>query len=77
MRVHIRLSMSKLINIYFQNCRGLNTKYSEFFRNSLIGDFDIIIAVETWLIDLGMFNLVRCNRDLEITNKKKPAEVFF
>lgn len=38
-----------LLNIYYQNSRGLRTKTHIFYRNLCISNYDIIVLTETWL----------------------------
>ncbi|XP_050514924.1 uncharacterized protein LOC126890119 [Diabrotica virgifera virgifera] len=72
------------IHINFQNCRGLNTKTAEFYKNCLEGNYDVVVAVETWLredmvdgelIDINVFNLLRSDRNQEISGKTKGGGV--
>ncbi|XP_050503651.1 uncharacterized protein LOC126882712 [Diabrotica virgifera virgifera] len=72
------------IHINFQNCRGLNTKTAEFYKNCLEGNYDVVVAVETWLredmvdgklIDTNVFNLLRSDRNQEISGKTKGEGV--
>lgn len=39
------------ISIYYQNCRGLRTKQSEFFGNFLGTDYSFVCLTETWFND--------------------------
>ncbi|KAL3278385.1 hypothetical protein HHI36_013713 [Cryptolaemus montrouzieri] len=36
-------------SVYYQTCRGLNTKTSEFFKSSVNSNFDIVAVTESWL----------------------------
>lgn len=40
-----------MVNIYYQNVRGLRTKTSTFFRNICLNSYDIVCLTETWLIE--------------------------
>lgn len=39
------------LNIYYQNCRGLRTKSTEFYSNCIGCDYDVICLTETWLTE--------------------------
>lgn len=39
------------LNIYYQNCRGLRTKQSEFYANILGVSYDLVVLTETWFQD--------------------------
>lgn len=41
----------KMLNIYYQNVRGLRTNTSCFYRNICLNSFDIISLTETWLLE--------------------------
>lgn len=38
-----------MINLYYQNVRGLRTKTIDFFHNIVCNDYDVITLSETWL----------------------------
>lgn len=40
-----------MVNIYYQNVRGLRTKTVQFKRNILLNNYDIVLLTETWLLD--------------------------
>lgn len=72
------------VTIYYQNCRGLRSKLHTMFMNILSSSYDIIILTETWLtphifngelID-ERYTVYRCDRNREITKKKKTEVVF-
>lgn len=72
------------LSVYYQNCRGLNTKCDEFCESTLNADYDIVVAVETWLqagvgdgelVDGGLYNVVRSDRNLDYTKKSKGGGV--
>ena len=46
---NVRNQNKTLLNIYYQNCRGLRTKSTEFYCSVLSGNFDIVAVSETWL----------------------------
>ncbi|PNF31813.1 hypothetical protein B7P43_G09329, partial [Cryptotermes secundus] len=46
-----RSKSASCLGIYYQNVRGLRTKYVEFYDNVCSTDFDIICLTETWLND--------------------------
>ena len=58
------------IRVFYQNVRGLRTKFDKLRSLSVAFDYDIIILVETWLYtgifeeELGMntFSIFRCQR---------------
>lgn len=37
------------MSLYYQNCRGLRTKTTNFFKSCLNSDFDVICVTESWL----------------------------
>ena len=47
-----------MINVYYQNVRGLNTKLSEFYINMNLATYDIVILTETWLTPLITDNML-------------------
>lgn len=66
------------LNIFYQNVRGLRTKYKQFFGNVLDSSFDIIAVTETWLqssnfseeyFDSNEFNVYRKDRSATTSNK--------
>uniref|UniRef100_A0A6P7G2P1 Tetratricopeptide repeat protein 5-like n=1 Tax=Diabrotica virgifera virgifera TaxID=50390 RepID=A0A6P7G2P1_DIAVI len=77
--------LKQCLSAYSQaNCRGLNTKTAEFYKNCLEGNYDVVVAVETWLredmvdgelIDINVFNLLRSDRNQEISGKTKGGGV--
>lgn len=40
-----------MVNIYYQNARGLRTKTVQFKRNIQLHSYDVVIITETWLLD--------------------------
>lgn len=73
---HGHVSGSKL-NIFYQNVRGIRTKCLELYNNILSSDYDIMCITETWLqSDISdsefcdsRYDIFRCDRDLDSTNK--------
>ena len=71
------------ISIFYQNCRGLRTKISEFFNNVLLSNHDIIIISESWLCDTifdsqlfdNRYIVLRRDRNLKATGKSKGGGV--
>lgn len=45
------LLSAKVINIYYQNVRGLRSKTNSLYRNVCMNSYDVIIFTETWLVD--------------------------
>ncbi|KAJ8723720.1 hypothetical protein PYW07_007700 [Mythimna separata] len=41
----------KMINIYYQNVRGLRSKINSLYRNISMNSYDVVIFTETWLVD--------------------------
>lgn len=41
--------MDSSLNVYYQNCRGLRTKTSDFYLSSLSCEYDLICVTESWL----------------------------
>lgn len=71
------------LNIYYQNCRGLRTKMTQFRQNILGNSYDLIIITETWLHG-GIFDSEFCDprydvfrkdRDLAATGKSSGGGV--
>lgn len=40
-----------ILNIYYQNVRGLHTKTTSFYHNVCLNSFDIITVSESWLLN--------------------------
>ncbi|KAF2897762.1 hypothetical protein ILUMI_08425 [Ignelater luminosus] len=72
-----------IIQCYYQNVRGLNTKISEFFCHLLVCDFDAIFLTETWLSDSVSsaelfhknYTVYRKDRDFTTTGMSKGGGV--
>lgn len=72
-----------MINIYYQNVRGLRTKTSLFYRNICSSSYDIICLTETWLLndirDSELFDdryiVWRRDRDYEKTKQSMGGGV--
>lgn len=72
-----------IINIYYQNVRGLNTKLQDLSLAALTCNYDIYAFTETWLnsqvlnaeILSSNYNIIRCDRNFAETNKKKGGGV--
>lgn len=73
-----------MIQIYYQNCRGLRGKLAELYRKSWNQDYDIIGLTETWLctdiadgeiIDTAYYNIFRSDRNVEVTGMVRGGGV--
>lgn len=71
------------LTIYYQNCRGLRTKTTSFYRNVSLNNYDIILLTETWLLD-GLLDselfddrylVFRADRNYARTGQKKGGGV--
>ncbi|CAG4965631.1 unnamed protein product [Colias eurytheme] len=70
-----------MLNIYYQNTRGLRTKTHEVYRNICIYNYDIIIFTETWLNDTVLsgelfgndYNVYRKDRFISGATAKKDG----
>lgn len=70
-----------MLNCYYQNVRGLNTKTLNFSKNVLCNNYDIIVLTETWIqsgvTDRELFddryNVYRCDRDTDRRGSKKTG----
>lgn len=40
-----------MINIYYQNVRGLRSKTNSLYRNVCMNSYDVVVFTETWLVD--------------------------
>lgn len=69
--------------IYYQNCRGLNTKINQFFNNICDCTYDMICITETWLSDNTFnnelfpdcYNVVRCDRRFDAVGRSRGGGV--
>jgi hypothetical protein len=61
-----------VLNLYYQNVGGMNSKIHSLFNSISTGDFDLIINSETWLsdcvysselVDHDLFSVFRCDRN--------------
>lgn len=66
-------TQKRLLHIYYQNMRGLNTKLNSLYNNSLSTVYDCIAVTETWLnntkldtelLDNDKFTLFRSDRSV-------------
>lgn len=72
-----------ILNIYYQNVRGLRTKTSDVFRKILLGSYDVIVFTETWLVDDifssemfdGRYMVLRRDRDYSRTAQQRGGGV--
>ena len=71
-----------MINIYYQNCRGVKTKLETLKLNMANNDADIVALTETWLnvsVHNQEFNtdrfIIRKDRNQQITGKKQGGGV--
>lgn len=73
-----------MIQIYYQNCRGLRGKIAELYKKSWSQDYDIICITETWLhkeiadgeiLDIANYNIFRSDRNAEITGMGRGGGV--
>lgn len=71
----------QVLSIYYQNCRGLNTKLNNIYMSILQHNYDIIVLTETWLqeriadscfIDTR-YRVFRCDRQLDRCDKRDGA----
>lgn len=78
------LSADKLVlNIYYQNTRGLRTKVDSFFLAVMDADYHVIVLTETWLNDTFFstqlfghsYTVYRNDRDVTCTGKKRGGGV--
>lgn len=75
--------MSNNINCFYQNVRGLNTKLTEFYNNTLQSEYDLVAITETWLKDGVSDNevinnnyiLFRSDRKFDLCNKTRGGGV--
>lgn len=75
---HSSSKSSLYLSSYYQNVRGLRSKYTSFHNAVLNNDYDIIILTETWLNDSFNdrelfspdYNIYRCDRST-LTSKHK------
>lgn len=76
------LSRSSLL-LYYQNCRGLNTKLAEFYASVSDLSYDIVCVTESWLNDSVNnsecfpcnYNVIRCDRNFEVTGRSRGGGV--
>lgn len=76
-------SISNSFSIYYQNCRGLNSKINSFFLSMLSADYDVIAVTESWLkpnvLSSELFGnsyfVFRCDRSILNSNKKHGGGV--
>lgn len=74
---------SKRLNIFYQNVRGLRTKSLDLYNNILLHDYDIILITESWLqsdildgeICDNRYEILRCDRNLDVTGKRTGGGV--
>lgn len=72
-----------MINMYYQNCRGLQSKTGAFLRNLCMSNYDMISLTETWLsssiTDGELFEerylVCRRDRDYNSTQQSKGGGV--
>lgn len=72
------------LNVYYQNVRGLRTKFADFMQNVSISLYDVILITETWLddsigdLELQMrdFNLYRTDRSSLTSEKTRGGGCF-
>ncbi|KAJ0172146.1 hypothetical protein K1T71_012119 [Dendrolimus kikuchii] len=71
----------RILNIYYQNVRGLRSKTNLFYNNVCNCSYDVIVLSETWLnnniLNTELFNdnyvVYRRDRDLSSFNSKKDG----
>ncbi|XP_044760253.1 uncharacterized protein LOC123317710 [Coccinella septempunctata] len=71
------------VTIFYQNCRGLNTKLSPFFRSACEYTYDIVCITETWLGDSVFdgelfppgYKVVRCDRQFGRVDRSRGGGV--
>lgn len=71
------------ITAYYQNCRGLNGKVTEFSLSLLASDYDIVALTETWLkpsvLSTELFGdsyfVFRCDRSSQNSSKRHGGGV--
>lgn len=72
------LTKSSLL-IYYQNCRGLNTKLAGFYENLSDLSYDVVCVTESWLSDSvnssecfpPNYNVIRCDRRFEAIGRSR------
>lgn len=75
--------MSNNISCFYQNVRGLNTKLTEVYNNTLESEYDLVAITETWLKDSvsdseiinNNYVLFRSDRKFNLCNKTKGGGV--
>jgi hypothetical protein len=79
----VNRALSCSLNIYYQNVRGLRSKTATFLRNLYLSSYDVIILIETWLVDSvsdselfdDRFVVWRRDRDYERTQQGRGGGV--
>ncbi|KAL4713367.1 hypothetical protein ACJJTC_016835 [Scirpophaga incertulas] len=72
-----------MINIYYQNVRGLRTKVTDFYRSVCLHNYEIVCLTETWLLDTiknselfdDRYVVFRRDRDYKKTGESKGGGV--
>ncbi|XP_045524992.1 uncharacterized protein LOC123714671 [Pieris brassicae] len=66
------------LSVYYQNCGGIKSKIDKLKNSILLSNFDVIVLVETWLVDSvfdgelhsGGYDVFRRDRNLQFSRKK-------
>lgn len=71
------------LTVYYQNARSIRGKTIEFRQSLLTSDFDIVVIVETWLLDGiydtevfdSRYDVFRCDRNTNTTGHVRGGGV--
>ena len=79
----ISSNYNQILRCYYQNVRGLNTKFMDFFISASSEEIDLIFVTETWFTEdvfntelfPAICNVCRCDRELEANKVSKGSGV--